>query len=245
MALIDVHCHLGAWNFPIPGRGTVDSLLRLCDRYDIRWAICSSTQAIVYDMVRGNAWMAEQIARTDRLLGYVVCDPNDIEASVREMEAYLPTDKFVGIKIHPSYARCDPSHPRMAELFAEIARRARAVLIHTFSAQAARAVAEYARRYPDLQIILAHAGGPQTEGAAAAVAGLPNVYLDFCCSHSFRGRLERALELVGPTQLVYGSDMDLLDPAFTLGMFEDAGLTDEQKRMAYWDNAARIFRLAE
>ena len=37
--------------------------------------------------------------------------------------------------------------------------------------------------------------------------------------------------------------MDLIDPAFIIGMFEDAGLTEEQKQMIYYDNAARLFGL--
>ncbi len=35
--------------------------------------------------------------------------------------------------------------------------------------------------------------------------------------------------------------MDLLEPAFTLGMFEGAGMTEEQARAVYYDNAARLF----
>ena len=238
--IIDLHAHFGTWNFPIPGCGTVDNLLRLCERYNIRWAACSSAEAIVYDMQSGNAALAEAIANAEPLLGYVVCNPNDIEGSVREMEAYLSAEKFVGVKIHPSYARMPTSAAEMAELFDEIARRARLVLIHTYSGGDAQAVAKYARKHPHLAIILAHAGGPDTWAAVDAVADVPNVYLDFCCSHALRGRIEYALQKCGPGRLVFGSDMDLLDPAFTLGMFQDAGLNERQLRMALWENAVRL-----
>ena len=38
--------------------------------------------------------------------------------------------------------------------------------------------------------------------------------------------------------------MDRFDPAFTLGMFEGAGMTDVQAQAVYYDNAARLFGLS-
>ncbi|MBC7289517.1 MAG: metal-dependent hydrolase, partial [Armatimonadetes bacterium] len=89
MDIIDVHCHYGAWNFPIPGCGTVENLLRLCDRYGIRFALTSSAEAIVFDMRRGNEALARALGRDERLLGYVYCDPRDLPGSCAEMDAYL------------------------------------------------------------------------------------------------------------------------------------------------------------
>ena len=244
MALIDVHCHYGVWAFPIPGCGTVENLLRLCDRYDIRYALTSSAEAIVYDMRRGNEALAEAIGADDRLLGYVYCHPKHIEASCEEMDKYLGQPGFIGVKIHPSYSQTPLGSPQMHELIAEVAKRAKLALIHTFSVADATAMDKIAADFPQLSIIMAHACGPYSQAAADVAARHPNLYLDFCCSHAIRGRVEYALSRVGAKQIVFGSDMDLLDPAFTMGMFEEASLSDQDRQAIFFDNAAELLRRA-
>ncbi len=240
MAIIDVHCHYGMWEFPIPGCGTVENLLRLCDRYGIERALTSSAEAIVFDMRRGNEALAEALQADERLLGYVYCHPQHVEASCDEMDAYLSEPKFVGVKIHPSYAQTPLGSEAMYELIAEVAKRAKLALIHTFSPADAAAMDKIAGDFPELNIIMAHACGPHSRAAADVAARHGNLYLDFCCGHAIRGRVEYALERVGPGQIVFGSDMDLLDPAFTMGMFEEADMDDEERRAVFFGNAARL-----
>ncbi len=243
MEIIDVHAHFGVWNFPIPGCGTVDNLLRLCDRFNIRWALASSTEALTYDMQRGNAVIADAFTDTDRLLAYVYCNPNFPELSCQEMDAYLPLDHVVGVKLHPGYAGVPLSSDRWVPLLDEIARRTGLVKIHTFSAADAQAMSAIADRYPHVNFIMGHACAGDSAHAAVAARVHPNLYLDFCCSHALRGRVETALETCGAGQIVFGSDMDLLDPAFTMGMFEDADLSEVQRRAIFWGNAARLLGL--
>jgi len=240
---IDVHAHFGVWNFPIPGSGSLDGLLILCDRFDFRWALASSTEALTYDMRRGNAIIADAFAGTDRLLAYVYCNPCFLELSCEEMDAYLPLDHVVGVKIHPAYAGVPISAPAMVELLDEVARRPPLVEIHTYGAAYAAAMRDVAARYPQVNFIMAHACALDSAAAADAARDRANLYLDFCCSHAVRGRVEYALATCGAGQIVFGSDMDLLDPAFTLGMFEDAGLSQEQRQAIFWDNAARLLGL--
>jgi len=52
--------------------------------------------------------------------------------------------------------------------------------------------------------------------------------------------VRRAIEIAGIERIVFGSDMDLLSPAFTLGMFEDAALSPEEAGPAFSGNAKRI-----
>jgi predicted TIM-barrel fold metal-dependent hydrolase len=244
MQIIDVHGHLGVWNFPIPGCGTKENLLRLCDRYGIRHLLCSSAEAINYDMERGNATLAEALAGQDRLLGYVYCNPNFLELSCQEMDRYLQEPHFVGVKIHPSYAATPISAPAMADLLAEVSRRARLVQIHTYSAADAAAMAQVAAQYPQVNFIMAHACALASNAAADVARQHRNLFLDFCCSHALRGRVEYALATCGAEQIVFGSDMDLLDPAFTLGMFEEAQLSPEQRHAIFYANAARLLQYA-
>jgi len=244
MGIINVHGHFGKWPFPIGG-DPVGNLLELMARFDIETAIVSSSKAIVYDMAEGNAELAEALRDTNGLLGYVTTNPNYLAASCREMDTYLREEKFAGVKIHPSYSGCAVGTPRMSDLISEIARRSPTVLkIHTFSAAAAGAIGADAARHPDLPIILAHAGGAEWRETAKVARDHANVCLDFCCGHSDRGKVRHAIETAGREKILFGSDLDLLTPAFTLGMFEGAELSDAEKQAIYHDNAARLFALS-
>ena len=69
--IIDVHCHLGRWQFPMPDDGA-EGLLALMRQAGVDKAVISSAQAIMYDLCGGNRWLAEAIAGHPELLGYVV-----------------------------------------------------------------------------------------------------------------------------------------------------------------------------
>lgn len=237
MKKIDMHVHLGWWAFAIPDGGTADGLLRLCERYDIDYVAASSGQAIAYDMRRGNEEMARAASEHDPLLMYVYCNPNFLAESCAEMDRYLPEQFGVGVKIHCSYSGTPTSEPRMYDLIAEIARRTSLLKIH---ASGPDDIARWARQFPHLNIIVAHSFGANVTPAVDLAVEHPNVYLDFCSSHALRGRVDEALERCGARQIVFGSDMDLVDPAFTLGMFESADMTGEQARAVFHDNAARL-----
>ena len=245
MKKIDMHTHLGQWWFPIPNTGTAESLLRLCDRYDIRRIVASSTQAIAYDMRAGNAEMAEAAEKHERILGYCYCNAKFLEESCEEMDTYLALDSFVGVKVHASYSACGTGDPRMYDLIAEIAKRTSLLKIHNGGAEVGRHLAAHAQAHPDLNIIIAHALASDYQTAADLAAEHGNLYLDFCSSWSYRGKVEYAVDKCGASKIVFGSDMDLLDPAFTLGAFEGADLTDEQRQSIYYDNAARLLGLGE
>ncbi|MEA3400432.1 MAG: amidohydrolase family protein [Armatimonadota bacterium] len=245
MKRIDVHAHIGVWPFPGPAGDPVERLLRLCDREDVEYAVCSSGLALYYDMGEGNAELAAAAATDDRLLGYVYVNANWIERSVAEMERYLGSEQFVGVKIHPRFSAVPENSPRMADLIAAVAEYSRVLLMHTVDRNSIRQMGRYAQEHPELSIILAHAANTDSDEAARVAREHPGVYLDFASEWPGAGRIERALDICGPEQIVYGTDMDLLDPGYTRGMFEAAALSERQARLVYHENAARILGLAE
>lgn len=240
MKKIDMHGHLGYWAFAIPHGGTAESLVHLCERYDIERLAASSTQALTYDMERGNEDMAAAARHHEPLLMYVYVNANWLQASCAEMDRYLPEEFAVGVKIHCGYSGVSTSDPRMYELMGEIAQRTSLVKIHP---GAPDDLAAFAEAFPELNIIIAHAFANNYPLAVALAQAHPNIYLDFCSSHAGRGKVRAALDCLGPRQIVFGSDVDLIDPAFVLGMFEQADLTDEEARAVFYDNGARLLGL--
>ena len=243
MRRIDVHAHIGVWPFPAPSGDPVERLLRFCDREQVEFALCSSGLALYCDMAAGNAELAEAIARDDRLLGYVYVNANWLDRSIAEMERYLAAPKFVGAKIHPRMSAVPEDAPMMADLIAAVAERTRVLLMHTVDRNSVREMGRTAARHPGLSIILAHAANTDSDEAARVAAEHANVFLDFASEWPGAGRVRRAIDICGTEQIVYGTDMDLLDPAYTRGMFEAADLTADEARLIYRDNAARILGL--
>ncbi len=67
-------------------------------------------------------------------------------------------------------------------------------------------MAEVARRYPEGKFLMAHFGG-NWEFGLRAIADLPNVWADFSGTINEYGAYEMAVDLLGDTRVVFGSDL--------------------------------------
>ncbi|MGH2558684.1 MAG: amidohydrolase family protein [Thermomicrobiales bacterium] len=236
---IDMHAHLGPWRFPILTRDT-ETMLDYARRYNLEKIIISSALGITYDMGEGNRELKELIDPHPELLGYVVTNPNFVEESAAEMDHYYRYPNFVGAKIHAEYAATPTAAPRMAALFAEIAKRGRPVKIHNAGPDWLHALRDLARKHPDLPIVLAHGG---SFGTPAFIKETPNISLEYCRSSSLRGLIRKGLETLGPDRLMFGTDQDLFDPGYAFGAYHDAGFTEREAEQVMYSNAKRVFGL--
>lgn len=245
MKVIDVHAHYGEWFFPIMMTER-SRILRLMDAYGIEIAVFSSSLAIVYDMEEGNADLNEFLGGSPRFYGYVVLNPNYVDLSVQEIERYLRSPKFVGVKIHPDYAKNSVSCPESLGLLEKASKLKKVALLHTWGEEQVRATSTVADTFPDLTVIMGHMGGDGREGAGwkagiEAAKGRQNLYLEVCGSTLHRDRIREAVESVGDDRILYGSDMTLLNPAITVGMIEEADVSEHARERMFYQNAKRVF----
>lgn len=242
MPIIDVHAHYGWWSFPIR-INSIEHINQLCERYEIEKVMLSSTEAIMCDMIRGNQQLAEAIKGQDRLLGYVVINPNYIDESSAEMRKYLYLPNFVGAKLHWTWAGQPLNSERTMELIKAYRRYDKPILIHTYSLNDALAVINLIKQFPGLIVIMAHMGGPDWERAVRAVENHAQIFVEPCSSQPHRDKVRFAVDRLGPRRVLFGSDMTLLHPAFVLGMVMDADLTDSQRQAILYRNAKHVFGL--
>jgi predicted TIM-barrel fold metal-dependent hydrolase len=107
-------------------------------------------------------------------------------------------------------------------------------------------ISEGAERHPDLQVVFAILGGGApfqlerlgTHGHDVRVAVQPRVHLD-TASYGRRA-LQLCLETLGAEQIVYGSDVPVIDPAPTLRALE--GLGDSVLETVCCQNPAHLFQ---
>lgn len=240
--IIDTHAHCGRWFFPTfcESPEKVGSLL---DRYDIEKAIFSSSKAITYNMESGNR-EAEDFVRSDkRFYAYAYLNPRRLEACKDQIERYLGLEKFVGIKLHPSYSREAANSPNTLALL-NLLPADKVVLVHTWGPSGVSQVSELARSSPTRAVIMGHMGGTEEAGWKASIeaaAQIPNVYLEICGSLLQYDRIGEAVRRLGSKRILFGSDMTLISPAFALGQVLDARIKEREKEQILRENALRLF----
>ena len=240
MKKIDIHGHLGHWYSP--EKDHLAALVAALRKWNIERSILSSTRSLLVDMETGNREVESAVEAHEELLGYVYVDPTRPEAATAEIERYANHPGFVGIKSRPDYHGVRVESPAFREILAAAAEYRLPALIHYWGVAPPTAHIAMAEEF-DLPIILAHAGGDLWKQCIDAVRECSNIYLDFCSSIADAGKIEYGIATVGAERVLYGTDVMLIHPAWTMGMYLDAEISEEARRLIFRENALRLFRL--
>jgi predicted TIM-barrel fold metal-dependent hydrolase len=109
-------------------------------------------------------------------------------------------------------------------LLHEIAGRGRPLLIHVDGADWQNTLLEVARAHPRWKVIVAHAGpGTAVRASAELVERTQNVYMELSTSMPDLPVVREVVRRAGRERLLFGSDAPLLDAAYALGLYADAG----------------------
>jgi uncharacterized protein len=249
---IDVHCYHGKWGFPIIEMTTAD-VLAMMEQAQVEKAILMSSRAIQYDFVAGNAELAEAIGPHAALYGYVYINMHYPELSLAEMEKYLRSDKFAGVKYQGEYSRATASAPENREAFDLLEKVYRKpLLIHSWGLpEHGNAVAyslpaqilELAREHPGLKIVMGHMGGTEWMDGIRAAEKVPNLYLDTCASYADQDKVAVAVRTLGAEKVLFGSGATEGSLVMQKAAILDANLTDTEKATVLCGAALKVFDL--
>ncbi|WP_084957891.1 amidohydrolase family protein [Thermoactinospora rubra] len=240
--IIDVHAHWGPWFFTMDVAG---ANLATMDRYGIDLAIVSATEAVIYDAAAGNRALAQALTAggpADRLYGYVTVNPRRPADAERDLREYLPTGRFVGVKIHTDYTASPVTSPQMRDALAMVASFGVPALVHTWDASVLD-LAALCQDIPGLRVIAGHMGAGGHRHAIEAARGCDRLYLEPCWSHFPAGRIAEVAAGVDPHRLLFGTDATLIDPAAAFGAVAAARLDSRTAELVAWRNAAALFGL--
>lgn len=245
--IIDVHGHLGHWSFPL-AQLSAEELIQQMDVFGVDQTFVSSSLAVRYDFLEGNAFLADTLPRTPRIKGYVTVNLNYPQESVREIHRYLDPGKdrhniFVGIKIHPMMNR-QRFDTKSGLLIAQAAVECNApILIHTYGSdlETPRQVLAAVERFPKLKVILAHSGGYDWQLAVDIAGASEYLYAEISSSCSSPDKVLQLLEAFGQKRVLFGTDTTLFHPAYSLGMIADSNLPPAVHEDIMGMNAARVF----
>lgn len=101
----------------------------------------------------------------------------------------------------------------------------------------------FARRFPDVRIIMAHLTGIGFRGVLEA-KGLSNVWVDTSGGYPEEGLIEFAAEHLGADHVLYGSDLPIRENSVTINRILGAKISAADKQKMLFGNTARLLNLS-
>jgi predicted TIM-barrel fold metal-dependent hydrolase len=167
--------------------------------------------------------------------------PGNIEHSIE----LLDDPSFIGVKMHPLIDAYMPNDPALRPLMEVVSARHLPVLVHTghpiFTLP--WSVEELAVEYPEANVIFGHMGHGNIVYINASIdiaRRRPNVYLE-TSGMPMHTKIREAMELVGPTRVLYGSDAPFHHPAVEILKVRLSGLDDEGIERVLHTNSLELF----
>ena len=102
--------------------------------------------------------------------------------------------------------------------------------------------ARFARRNPDVKVIMAHLTGCGYRGVLEA-KGVDNLVVDTSGAFPEAGILDYALEHLGADNIVYGSDLPIRETGVTLHRTLGTAMSAAEREKILYGNARRILKL--
>ena len=193
----------------------------------------------------------------------------DIPAQLAEIEAALPHERIVGLKIYLTYQSGRANDARMTPIYEFAARHRLAITYHTGSCSLvlptdndlegsnAVYVADVARRYPNVNFIVAHMDDPRYMACIPIVCAHENMFTDFSGAYEpgtpEGGDMDWAIDTFAAAihqcpdayrHILYGTDFcppillfEVSKYDYTIGKI----FTEDQFQDIYWNNPLRAF----
>ena len=194
-----------------------------------------------------------------RFVGFGSVDPHRPDAAERVRR--LPDLGLLGLKLHPTMQAFDPSSDDAMQIFEAAAHAGLAVITHTGTSglgagcpgglglriDLARPILldRAAAAFPEMPIVLAHAGWPWHLEALAMALHKTNVFIDISgwryrylppeVLRDMKGRLS--------SQFLFGTDVPMFSPADLLKEFAALELPGEVAAKVLSENGSRLLKL--
>ena len=197
-----------------------------------------------------NGWRAanDEVSRAaaafpDRLIPFCTAFPNQSPAGAAAEVGRCLGLGFQGVKFHPWLQAFPANSAYLEPVLERCAERRVPVIFHTGTPPYAQPfqVAEQARRFPEVPVIIGHFGKIMFLDAVRAAELYPNVYLE--TSGAQVCDLEYALERIDAARILFGTDLPIGGVASAKwNMIKIASaVTDEAARQAIMGgNALRL-----
>jgi predicted TIM-barrel fold metal-dependent hydrolase len=217
VSIVDSHAHIMLDAYASLPPVAPETVMEGFARYGVDQAWFSSSDALVHNDTdyhrRSNDRMAELQQRfAPRFVALATVNPRSGDDAARELERAVAELGMRGLKLHGWLQPVSCTDPCLQPLLAAADRLKLPVLFHdgTPPFTSSLQIGWLAEQYRGCKMILGHGGLKDLAVTAAQTAHRhDNVYLQTCATTLLS--LRRALELVGPEKILYGSDGGFAD----------------------------------
>ena len=242
--VFDTHTHLGTARHS--GRQqTAGEMLRHMDRAGIDRSMLIPFPVVDDYRAQHNLIASAVRDHPDRFAGAACLNPfvplEEFHTEVRRCAGELG---FRALKLQPQYQPLNPVSRRSDFFFEAAAEYKLPVIAHTGTGAPFALPSLFmaaARRFPEVTIVLGHAGGSVYYLEAAVAAQVcPNIYIEL--SSLMPHHCAELLTHVDASRFMAGSDLpESLDTE--IGKIFTLDITDEARRAILWDTPNRVFGL--
>lgn len=237
MPIIDAYAELGWWAVQNRDGDEAAVLDRFAERYGIATVCMASAEAMRGDLQLGNRKVADLVARNHRVKGYVVVNPNHPDGSASDMKRYLLRSGFIGIVLPPPSL----AHPLNSWRTVELVKMARRYdvpfVAFAETSDDAQALVSLTRTFQGVRFLMVPLSGCDWWAALKIVEEVTSIAVIVSGFLTERGIVEQAVGLLGERRVLLGSGMTRIHPTCSLGMVQEADLTERQRAMVLETNA--------
>ena len=261
--IFDAHCHIYPetiapkavegidhfyGNLPFePYDGTTGTLLKNGREAGISHYVVHSVATTPHQISSINTFIANEVKLSNGEftgLGTLHPDSDHPEQDLMELLAL----GLKGVKLHPDFQQFEADSDKAMRIFGLCMESGIPVLVHTgdyrFDFSNPNRISNVLRAFPKLKFIGAHFGGWSVwDDAVSTLSHFENIMVDTSSTFYAVG-MEKGRELIrkwGADRVMFGADYPMWNPQLDIDCLLEMGLTDEEYRKIFWDNAARVF----
>ncbi len=189
--------------------------------------------------------------------GFWGIDPHKGMDAVRTIEHVVKEHGMKGVALDPYLAHIPASAARFYPIYAKCCELNVPVFITMApppNVQGAlieytdpRDVEKAAHDFPELNFIMSHAGYPFVEEAIFVVMRNKNVYMDLS-EYELAPMADRYVEALNKgwidRKVVFASAHPFVEQSAAIKIYNEMPISDEVRARVFWDNAARLLKLA-
>jgi len=250
---IDLHNHINTTS------RRAEDIDESCRRTGITWTACSNLRGRTPERIRElNDVVLDGMRRfPNRILGSCYVDPGLTTHALEEIERCVDQGMVMVGELYDNYKINDPVYfpviekcidlkiPLMMHAAAPIGGWRPEFWRHTdnpLSTSHGGDFIDVSERYPEAMVICGHVGGGgDWEHMCSMLREAPNIYVETSGSVTDDRMIDMAVEYLGAERVMFATDVNY---ETAVGKIMDANLTDEQRRMIFFDNFNNLLKPA-
>ncbi|HHV98256.1 MAG TPA: amidohydrolase [Clostridiaceae bacterium] len=258
--IIDVHAHIfpekiaqkatesigNFYGVPMRGKGTIEDLLVQGNKVNVYRYVVHSTATKVEQVEAINEFISQAQLSDERIIGFGTLHP-DLPDVKKEVERLVSLG-LKGIKLHPDFQQFNIDDETMMPIY-EAAEGRLPVLVHMgderSTASSPRRLVKVLDRFPGLTVIAAHFGGYSMWDESLQYLVGRDLYFDTSSSLWILDK-SKALDIIrkhGVKKILFGTDYPMWLYGEELKRFESLNLTQEERELILWKNAAELLNI--